>query len=136
MKRQSLISMVGIINRWLESCKAERETAGEVGDETRKAMLAGKCKAYTEAIVLLESRIDFCPHENAAKLALAGKPDLDKCEVARMQAFLTADVVRIEQLKTNLSRTREVAAFLAESIENPHMKTQQEALKTWKELNK
>ena len=75
-------------------------------------------------------------HERAAALALASKPDLDKCEVARMQAWLVSDAVRIESLEKNYLRLWEVAGFLAESIEHPTMRTQTEALKTWKELNK
>jgi|GEM_PF-6037763 hypothetical protein len=35
-----------------------------------------------------------------------------------------------------IQRLDEVASFLAESIEDPDMKTQTEALQAWRELNK
>jgi hypothetical protein len=41
----------------------------------------------------------------------------------------------IRALEEN-NRLREIASFLAESIENPKLKTQAEALAAWKEFNK
>lgn len=75
--------------------------------------------------------------QNESKAAQAARAmlsdgDLTKAQMATLQSHLAADDVAMDMMRAKIARLNEIAQFLAESIQNPHMKTQDEALAVYK----
>ena len=67
-----------------------------------------------------------------AARAMLSDGDLTKAQLTRLQSHLAADDFAMAMMRAKIARLNEVAQFLAESIQNPHMKTQDEALAAYR----
>ena len=67
-----------------------------------------------------------------AARAMLSDGDLTKAQMVRLQSHLAADDFAMAMMRNQIARLKEVAQFLAESIQKPHMKTQDEALAVYR----